>query len=242
MIKTSVPLLSSLLLATSLHGASIINPSFENGLPVEGGMLFSDIAPAGWVIWSRMEYTPNVATSSPDWIHSALTQMPGATQGSYFVSLDSYSMQNSEDIAQVDSGIRSTVSGLTVGDTYTVSFDSTSYLISGSYQNNGFLDVYAGAVGATLVLRDSLTINDLTTYDSNYAVESSSIGTYSFSFTATATQMDIGFRARLDDPTDSNLGQFYSVSLDNLQVIPEPSSMALAGAAVIGAVLRRRRI
>jgi len=242
MFRESLPLLTSLLCATSLHGASIVNPSFENGLPNEEDVLFSDIAPTGWVLWSRMEYTPNVATSSPDWIHSAWAAMPGATQGSYFVSLDSYSLSNGEDIAQVDSGIRSTVSGLTVGDTYTVSFDSTSFLIDGRYQNNGFLDVYAGGVGATLVLRDSLTIDDLVTYDSNYAVESASIGTYSFNFTATATQMDIGFRARLDDPTDANVGQIYSVSLDNLQIIPEPSSIMLAGAAAAGALIRRRRI
>jgi len=241
MFRESLPLLSSLFLVTSLHGASILNPSFESGVPDEDATYFSNVAPAGWTVWNRTENVTNLSISAPGWIHAGRSAMPGASQGNYFVALDSYSRMNGEDMAVVDSGIRSTISGLTVGESYTIAFESASFLVDGSYQNNGFLDVYTGAVGNTLVLRESLTIEDLITY-SNYEIESAEIGTYTFTFTANATQMDIGFRSRLVDPKGDNFDQFYSVSLDNLRVIPEPSSMALAGAAVIGAVLRRRRI
>ena len=143
----------------------------------------------------------------------------------------------------VESGIRTTVSGLTVGYTYTVSVDATNVLLQNRsvFTSDGALDVYSGEVGSTLILNESLSITDQMTHNGS-VWESISIGTYSFSFTATAEEMDIGFRARLNDATGDNLGRRFDVAIDNVTIaVPEPSSMMIAGLSAAGALVRRRR-
>lgn len=247
MIKKSVPLLNSLLLATSLHGASILNPSFEDGVPVgqEEAPFFSETAPPGWSNWSSLQNTPTTITQTPMWAHIR-SGIPAASEGSYFVNLSGYRAidPQTQALQVVESGIRTTVSGLTVGYTYTVSMDVTNILLGNRsvFSANGVLDTYVGDVGATLVLNDSLSITDQMAFNGS-AWESTSIGTYSFSFTATAEEMDIGFRARLTDTTGDSTGRRYDLGIDNVMIaVPEPSSVMIAGLAAAGALIRRRRI
>ena len=250
MFRESLPLLSSLFLASTLHGASILNPSFEDGLPVgqEDAPFYSETAPTGWTNWSRLENTSTTISQTPMWTHATRSGFPQASDGSYFVNLSGYGAVVAGETPvthNVESGIRTTVSGLTVGYTYTVSVDAANVLLSNRsvFSSDGFLDAYVGGVGSTLVLNESLSITDQLALTTGGQWESASIGTYSFSFTATAEEMDIGFRARLNDATGDNLGRRFDVAIDNVTIaVPEPSSVMIAGLAAAGALVRRRRI
>jgi len=238
-----------LLGAGYLQAASISNPSFENGIPVGAESLpfLGDTAPAGWTVWNRIDNATSITTSSPDWIHGERSGMPGASNGDYFVGLDSYSLSDPEaGNIYAEGGIRSTVSGLTIGQTYEITLDACQFILPNAmiWDTAGFLDGYAGSAGSSsLSLMGSVSVTDKIVYNSGGGLVSSAIGSYTFSFQATAESMEIGFRSRIDDPLVANQGRGYSMGIDNLQIqaVPEPSSLLLVASATTLGLVRRRR-
>jgi len=248
MFIKSLPFLASLLCIPCAPAASLLNPSFENGVPLEEGTTgySANTAPAGWTVWSHWENTPTMLTNSPTWYSSANYVIPGASAGDRFVSLESYLVRpDSETTLYGEGGIRTTVSGLTVGATYTVSVDAATLMLPNQtiYSDQGFLDAYVGDVGATLELTESLSITEKIVFDSQANVVSRAIGTYSFSFIATEEEMDIGFRSRITQEVGLVDSRRFNVSVDNVTIaVPEPSSVMIAGLAAAGALVRRRRL
>jgi hypothetical protein len=105
------------------------------------------------------------------------------------------------------------VTGLTVGENYTLSFDTAAR---------------SGIGGATMTVKV-----DGTTIDTISAAVGSSYVTKSYSFTASSTTATLEF----DYANTVNTDGFM---LDNVTVVPEPSIALLGGVGLI-ALLRRRR-
>ena len=131
-----------------------------------------------------------------------------------------------------DPTISQTITGLNVGTTYTVQWDlrlGVNYSGSGTGRSFG-------------VFLDNQTYDDALYFGEHL---STSYVTQSVGFVASATSHTLIFAGELDSRTNGGLGTTdVSYRIDNIQVVPEPSSAALCltcGVCGIGWVARRRR-
>ena len=127
-------------------------------------------------------------------------------------------------------GVRTTFAS-TAGQTYTLSFDL------GALKAAGF-----GNVNAEVLLNDSASLGQFVNttatvagnwYDSGIDWERKTV-----SFVATGSSTALTFLGRANGGNSNDAG----IALDNVSVVPEPTSLAmmLAGLGVIGIATRRR--
>lgn len=208
--------------------AFITNGSFETGTAYTGAPnIFVAGTPAPWVATS---YTPDMYdnTGGDGWglagVPAYQNMMSGvvACDGHRFIGFAaSATMSFYESFGQ-------NVSGLVVNQNYTMSAcmitDPTTQNVQygGPYDGYGTVDVY---------LNNAL----IGTFAQNTA--SKAWQSRSFNFTATATSGFLEYRAVIDTSAP-NLRSSY-MGLDDIQVVPEPASMATVGLG-LAAVLRRR--
>lgn len=146
-------------------------------------------------------------------------------------------------------GISQTVKNLTVGNTYTLTFDFSVNPETGPWNE----------VGTTKVLRVQ-TLNNKNAViltqdfsDTNGARTDTDMGwsTKSFSFVATTTTMTLKLAALapLDLPSGAQTSKIFAgPAIDNLDLepgggrpVPEPASLSILGAGAAALLLRRRR-
>jgi hypothetical protein len=122
-----------------------------------------------------------------------------------------------------------TISGLTPGNTYEVTFEYNARWQAGNANDAANILVSAG--GGSYSDTNVLPVDPAGTYLSDYY-------TGSFQFVASATTETITINSNPVNPTDvSSLFDNFNVAF----VVPEPSSAALLGCGIIGGLIRRRR-
>ena len=126
--------------------------------------------------------------------------------------------------------IQQTVGGLTVGGGYTLSFalSSEGYSAGGwTGHSNVLLNMVAGSATASAVYSPVLSVND---WWDTWAM-------FTYNFTANATSVTFAF----EDLAPTGTGLDIGIDNVSLEVIPEPSSLALLGIGLAGAGMRLRR-
>lgn len=251
-------LLASLFFAGTAMSQTISNPSFEDGYPTDPALLpfYSNQAAPGWSVWNRYENFRGpewINTSSPDWAHGVASGVPGASDGAFYMMLDS--LRTTEVFESIsgnvyaEGGIRTAITGLVIGSEYYVSFDAFSLQTNfvSQYKDEGFIDLYLaenlGDLNASLI--GSVFITDAITFDTGFSgIASQSIGSYGFSFIATAEAMEFGLRSRMLETDPTSLGLFVA-GVDNFAInvvpVPEPSGAFLVGMLGAYVLLKRRR-
>ena len=134
-----------------------------------------------------------------------------------------------------DPGLHQNVSGLVIGQEYTLQWDYARHVGNSTNSFGVFIDTQSDP--ALLDLSNSLFIGRTT---------SSSFVTESVEFLATATSHDFFFAAELDPRTNGGGQTDTSFFIDNVSLttaaVPEPSSLFVLGlAGFAGLTLRRRR-
>lgn len=200
-------LLGATLPLTGAHAVTINNGSFENGSYTDGGSGFMTLnagAPnlAGWTI----------SSGSIDWINT------------YWQAADgSYSLDMSGNGA---GAISQTLTGLTIGQTYNVSFD-----LAGNPDGNPPTKQLTTAIVGIGSQNYSFTV---TGSDSHTNMGWTS---ESFAFTATGTSALLSFASDVSSP--------YGPALDNVSItatpLPATWIMMLGGLLGFGGLAYRRR-
>lgn len=247
----------SLVLTLTGYAQTIPNSSFENGYPTDPATVpfISNTAATGWTAWNYYENyrgTEWINTSSPDWTHAVSSGVPGASHGEFYMALDSLrtleTFESVTDNIYAEAGIRTTISGLTIGEQYLMTFDAFSLGtdFASAYQQNGFLDVYVAEDSASLHqhLIQSLAVIDRIMFTEGFTgISTVNIGSYSFMFTATAADMEFGIRSRMEQATPTGATLMYTTGVDNFAITPtpEPSGAVLLAVAGMMALLHRRK-
>lgn len=222
--------LTLVLAACASSQAFIANGSFETGLAYPGGPnIFSAGTPAPWVATT---FTPDMYdnTGADGWglagIPAYQNMFAGvaACKGNRFIGFGaSVTFSFQEAFGQ-------SVSGLTVNQSYTISscmITDTHASIpqyGGPYSGFGQVDAYFNNV---LIGTFSPNTTALTWQ------------ARSFSFVAPASSGFLEFRAAIN-PFDPVLQGSY-MGLDDIQVVPEPGSVAALAIGAAAVIVRRRR-
>lgn len=255
--RLTLLVIASLTLTLPGYAQTIPNSSFENGYPADPAIVpfISNAAATGWTAWNYYENYRGpewINTSSPDWTHAVTSGVPGASDGAFYMALDSVrtteTFESITDNIYAEAGIRTTISGLSIGEQYVITFDAFSLGTDfpSGYQQNGFLDVYVAEDSASLHqhLIQSLAVIDRIIFTAGFTgMSATDIGSYSFIFTATAADMEFGIRSRMQETNFTGPTLMYTTGVDNFSITPapEPSGAVLLGVAGMMALLRRRK-
>ncbi|MEL6109836.1 MAG: PEP-CTERM sorting domain-containing protein [Planctomycetota bacterium] len=203
--------LTVLFVASRAQGGFITNGDFETAVPPNG-------TGGGW-------------TSS------------GVNFGGWFATGGNpagHMLLNLNGVANQDPTVQQTVSGLTIGQQYTLSFDYALHVNSSGANGNSF-GVFLDTQADPLALDASNAIFIGENLSTSYVTES-------VSFVATNSTHELFFAGELDDRTNGGLGTSdVSYRLDNVSLVtsvsavPEPGGMLVFVAGCLSVSLRRRR-
>ena len=203
------------------HAISIVNGSFE--ADAWAGHLY-DLETAGLTGWTALDPGNN----SPLYPWGINESEYGVTPwGEQFVVIGGYG-------ADLGTSIQQTISGLVVGDLYTLNFGlaSEGYTAQGrSGSANVQLSMLAGSATASASYAPGMSVS---WYWDTWTM-------YSYDFVANATSATFAFEDL------AMTGEGYDIGIDNVsiegagQVIPEPATMALFGLGMLGMATLRKR-
>ncbi|MEO1527798.1 MAG: PEP-CTERM sorting domain-containing protein [Planctomycetota bacterium] len=200
-----------LILGSCAHAGFITNGDFETAVPLNG-------TGGGW-------------TSSG--VNFGGWSSTGGNPGGHM-------LLNLNGIASQDPTVQQTVTGLTIGQQYTLSFDYALHVNSSGANGNSF-GVFLDTQTDPLALDHSKAIFIGEHLSTSYVTES-------VSFVATSNTHELFFAGELDDRTNGGFGTSdVSYRLDNVSLttsvstVPEPGSMMVLAAGCLAVSLRRRR-
>lgn len=183
---------------------SIVNSSFDDNLPTFSAG-FKSQTPTGW----------GAITSTPYWIESGGSTFKVAAQDGFaFVGLQNNATGNTTATGLYQNNI----TGLTIGETYTVSFYIRARNI-GSEEGNFSANI-SGGTNITLV--------------SNIHGNSTTWTLITADFTAASASINLGFTFRAISASGTTNDQM--IFIDNVSIataIPEPSTYAMLAALAI---------
>ncbi|AHF91358.1 glycosyltransferase family 1 [Opitutaceae bacterium TAV5] len=229
-MKTSLPktaFAAALAVFLGVVGAcaqTIVNGSFDENLPTFSASGFVSQSPTGW----------GAVTVTPYWIQSwdgvdtAAAFKVAAEDGAAFVGL-----QNNASSNTTATGLyQNNITGLTAGETYTVSF----YIRARNVQSEegNFSANISGGTSVILV--------------SNIHASSTAWTLITANFTAASASINLGFTFRGINSEGITARNDQMIFIDNVSItpaIPEPSTYALLAALAIGiacVIVRRRSL
>lgn len=233
MKRAFLSLVVSFTLLAPASAVTLVNPSFENlsasYVDIPGADRMENAAADGW----------SIALGSPGWYWG---EGPESLWNTPFGDYFAMGAATGQTGGAYREGISQSVSGLTIGETYEISFSHAN----GLFYNPGTPGFYegVGTAGGWEVLVDgsSILLASSTNDNSVAALEHTSDWQSSTAtFTATATTHDIQFIAFKPDGSQLPTFQF----LDDVSVtqVPEPSSLTLSVLGLLAAAIyiRRRR-
>ncbi|MCP5532564.1 MAG: hypothetical protein H7A49_16425 [Akkermansiaceae bacterium] len=215
--------------ATALpsRAATLVNGSFENlsssYVNTPGADLMSGVAADGWT----------VSSNSPDWYLGA----PGPS-GFWFTPWGDFFTVGASVGTGYREGISQTITGMTIGKTYTLEFQQANGL---RFDQGSYIGV--GHAGGWEILLDGGSILSSDSLNDNSTPAPSFPGSWnlgSVSFVATATSQTVEFLAYGGSATDPTFQFLDSVILTESQV-PEPGVSTLIALAGLGFWRRRPR-
>jgi hypothetical protein len=207
-----------------LGAVTLLNGSFENLSSsysnTAGTDSMSGVAADGW----------SVSTNTPDWFLGA----PGPA-GLWFTPWGDFFAVGAATDAGYREGISQTISGLTIGQNYAISFQQANGLLfdQASY-------VGAGTVGGWEVLIDGISVLSSPSTNDNsvpFPAFTTEWSPASALFEATATSQTIEFLAYGGSGVNPTFQFLDSVSVD---AVPEPSTSLLVVFGGLALILRRR--
>jgi hypothetical protein len=147
-----------------------------------------------------LEVTTSILTSSPDWVNAADAGIGAVSDGDYILMLDSYKAMGPDGVEYAEAGVRTTITGLSGGETYLITVDASSLRFSTAWGASGYLDAYLGSDGSSaLNLLSTNHVTDQQLYEA-FIHTGGTFGTCSYSFVANAEEMEFGLRSRVSDP------------------------------------------
>jgi hypothetical protein len=147
---------------------------------------------------------------------------PGALSSTYTNAI-------AVDAANLDAPLQQTVTNLTVGDTYVLSFYQASTQAVDSHVNGAFTGNWAVSLGGQTV--NSATMTNPQNSNTGWVLQT-------LSFTATSASETLSFLA-----TSPSTGQPPFLLLADVSMsVPEPGSLAMLAAGMGGLLLLRRRL
>lgn len=232
MKRTLSSLMLSLACSAPAGAVTLVNPSFEDlsdsyvNNPDADYML--NAAADGW----------SLLLNSPDWYWAeGPTGYWETPFGDHFASAAATGLTSA--VSAYREGVSQTVTGLTIGDTYKITFSHANGLFYNPGTPGSYLGV--GVEGGWEVLTDGVSHGLVASTNDNSTPapeHTSAWQSSSVNFVATSTSHEIQFVAYKPDGPQDPTFQF----LDNVSValVPEPSSFAFALTVCCLATRRRR--
>lgn len=223
------PLAVACLLA-SVDAYAVFNGSFED-------LDSSYVNDAGWDQMNNAAATGWSTFQSPDWMWSGgPADLYNTPDGTYFAL---GAATGSFAVGVYREGVYQSVSGLTIGEEYEISFSHANGL---RYNAQSLFYEGVGNAGGWQVLLDGTTSLGLVASSNDNSTPSDFFTpdwqTSSVTFTATATTHEVRFVAYKPDSASQDPTFQFLDSVD-VGLVPEPSSLFLVGFA--GLMLFRRR-
>lgn len=213
-------------IARPSQAATLVNGSFENlsssYVNTPGADSMSGVAADAWT----------VSANSPDWFLGA----PGPA-GLWSTPWGDFFAVGAAQESSYREGISQTITGMTIGTTYTLEFQQANGL---RYDQGSYIGV--GNTGGWEVLLDGVPLISSGSLNDNSSPAPSFPGSWnlgSVNFVATATSQTIEFLAYGGSGPDPTFQFLDSVTITESQV-PEPGIPILCALASLGLCKRRR--
>ncbi|BCX48968.1 hypothetical protein HAHE_28760 [Haloferula helveola] len=222
-------LLAACLLVPSLHAVTVVNGSFENltsaYVDIPGADRDGNAAADGWTI----------SAESPDWFWGE------GPEGLWETNWGDYFMNGASTGPTYREGFSQTISGFTIGATYTLNFSHAN----GLFFNPGTPGFYEGVNvpggwevllnGSSLYLADSVNSNAVAAPD-----HTTDWFTRNIDFVATAETIEIEFLAYKNPQVGGQDPTFQFLDNVSITTVPEPGCAVLCVAGLLLSVRRRR--